>query len=56
MSKYDALWAWIRENGTDNFGFAEQRGCVRPDVTASFSKQRLPNDRQYLIEKEIVLV
>lgn len=19
MSKYDALWAWIRENGTDSF-------------------------------------
>ena len=40
----------------DNFRFAGNRGCVRSGMTASFSKQRLPNDRQYLIEKEIVLI
>ena len=38
MSKYDALWAWIKENGTDNFylTFAEIKQIVGVSIDHSF--------------------
>ena len=38
MSKYDALWAWIRENGTDSFNltFAEIEQIVGVSIDHSF--------------------
>ena len=38
MSKYDALWAWIRENGTDSFylTFAEIEQIVGVSIDHSF--------------------
>ncbi len=46
MSKYDALWAWIRENGTDSFKltFAEV------EQTAG-----LPMDHAFLTYKKELL-
>ena len=45
MSKYDALWAWIRENGTDSFNltFAEIEQIVGVSIDHSFlaSKKEL---------------
>ena len=45
MSKYDALWAWIRENGTDSFKltFAEIEQIVGVSIDHSFlaSKKEL---------------
>ena len=38
MSKYDALWAWIRENGTDSFQltFAEIEQIAGLPIDHSF--------------------
>ena len=38
MSKYDALWAWIRENGTDSFRltFSEIGQIARCPIDHSF--------------------
>ena len=38
MSKYDALWAWIRENGTDSFQltFAEIEQITGLPIDHSF--------------------
>ena len=38
MSKYDALWAWIRENGTDSFqlAFAEIEQIAGLPIDHSF--------------------
>ena len=38
MSKYDALWAWIRENGTDSFyrTFAEIKQIAGVSIDHSF--------------------
>ena len=38
MSKYDALWAWIRENGTDSFNltFAEIKQIAGVSIDHSF--------------------
>ena len=38
MSKYDALWAWIRENGTDSFQltFAEIEQIAGLPIDQSF--------------------
>lgn len=38
MSKYDALWAWIRENGTDSFNltFAEIEQIAGLPIDHSF--------------------
>ena len=38
MSKYDALWAWIRENGTDSFKltFSEIEQIVGVSIDHSF--------------------
>ena len=38
MSKYDALWAWIRENGTDSFKltFAEIENIIGFTIDHSF--------------------
>ena len=38
MSKYDALWAWIRENGADSFylTFAEIEQIVGVSIDHSF--------------------
>ena len=38
MSKYDALWAWIRENGTDSFKltFAEIGQIAGVSIEHSF--------------------
>lgn len=38
MSKYDALWAWIRENGTDSFKltFAEIEQIAGLSIDHSF--------------------
>ena len=46
MSKYDALWAWIRENGTDSFKltFAEIEQIAG-----------LPMDHAFLTYKEELL-
>ena len=45
MSKYDTLWAWIRENGTDRFNltFAEIEQIVGVSIDHSFlaSKKEL---------------
>ena len=45
MSKYDALWAWIRENGTDSFNltFAEIKQIAGVSIDHSFlaSKKEL---------------
>ena len=45
MSKYDALWAWIRENGTDSFNltFAEIEQIAGVSIDHSFlaSKKEL---------------
>lgn len=45
MSKYDALWAWIRENGTDSFylTFAEIKQIAGLPIDHSFlaSKKEL---------------
>ena len=45
MSKYDALWAWIRENGTDSFNltFAEIEQIAGVSIDYSFlaSKKEL---------------
>ena len=45
MSKYDALWAWISENGTDSFKltFAEIEQIVGVSIDHSFlaSKKEL---------------
>ena len=45
MSKYDALWEWIRENGTDSFNltFAEIEQIVGVSIDHSFlaSKKEL---------------
>ena len=45
MSKYDALWAWINENGTDSFNltFAEIEQIVGVSIDHSFlaSKKEL---------------
>ena len=45
MSKYDALWAWIRKNGTDSFNltFAEIEQIVGVSIDHSFlaSKKEL---------------
>lgn len=45
MSKYDALWAWIRENGTDSFKltFAEIGQIAGVPIDHSFlaSKKEL---------------
>lgn len=45
MSKYDALWAWISENGTDSFNltFAEIEQIVGVSIDHSFlaSKKEL---------------
>ena len=45
MSKYDALWAWIRENGTDSFQltFAEIEQIAGLPIDHSFlaSKKEL---------------
>ena len=45
MSKYDALWAWIKENGADRFylTFAEMEKIVGFPVDHSFptSKKEL---------------
>ena len=38
MSKYNALWAWIRENGTDSFNptFAEIEQIAGVSIDHSF--------------------
>lgn len=45
MSKYDALWAWIRENGTDSFNltFAQIKQIAGVSIDHSFlaSKKEL---------------
>ena len=45
MRKYDALWAWIRENGTDSFNltFAEIEQIAGVSIDHSFlaSKKEL---------------
>lgn len=45
MSKYDALWAWIRENGTDSFNltFTEIKQIAGVSIDHSFlaSKKEL---------------
>lgn len=45
MSKFDALWAWISENGTDSFNltFAEIEQIVGVSIDHSFlaSKKEL---------------
>ena len=45
MSKYDALWAWIRKNGTDSFNltFAEIKQIAGVSIDHSFlaSKKEL---------------
>ena len=45
MSKYNALWEWIRENGTDSFNltFAEIEQIVGVSIDHSFlaSKKEL---------------
>ena len=42
MSKYDALWAWIRENGTDSFQltFAEIEQIAGLPIDHSFLKYK----------------
>ena len=42
MGKYDALWAWIRENGTDGFRltFAEIERIAGIPIDHSFLKYR----------------
>ncbi|MGM9573004.1 MAG: hypothetical protein ACI3VJ_01125 [Hominicoprocola sp.] len=45
MSKYNALWAWIKENGTDSFNltFAEIKQIAGVSIDHSFlaSKKEL---------------
>lgn len=54
MSKYDALWAWIRQNGSDHFSlpFAEIEKIAGVPLDHSFLqyKQELENDG-YCVEK-----
>ena len=42
MGKYDALWAWIRENGTDGFRltFAEIERIAGIPIDHSFLKYK----------------
>lgn len=42
MGKYDALWAWIRENGTDSFRltFAEIERIAGIPIDHSFLKYK----------------
>ena len=42
MSKYDALWAWIKENGTDSFQltFAEIEQIAGLPIDHSFLKYK----------------
>ena len=42
MSKYDALWAWIQENGTDSFKltFAEIQQIAGLPIDHSFLKYK----------------
>ena len=43
MSKYDALWAWIRENGTDSFQltFAEIEQIAGLPIDHSFMTYKI---------------
>ena len=54
MSKYDALWAWIRENGTDSFNltFAEIEQIVGVSIDHSFlaSKKELMGYRYQVVK------
>ena len=54
MSKYDALWAWIKENGTDSFKltFAEIEQIAGQPLDHSFLayKKELMEDG-YQVEK-----
>lgn len=54
MSKYDALWAWIKENGTDSFRltFAEIEWIGGLPIDHSFltCKKELPG-YGYRVEK-----
>ena len=42
MSKYEPLWKWIRDNGTDNFKltYAEIEGIAGDPIDHSFLKYK----------------